>query len=86
MYECVIRLRVTDFLYKYLTSQHIMSVVYRGLRTLHFMDLPSAALMLKANFSGVIAYEFSIDVVANTVFGSHEAKNRGLVSCFNGNK
>ena len=45
------------------------------------MDLPSAALMLKANFSGVIAYEFSIDVVANTVFGSHEAKNRDLVWC-----
>ena len=58
MYECVIRLRVINFLYKYLTSQHIMSLVYRGLRTLHGMDLPSAALMLKANVSGVIAYEF----------------------------
>ena len=37
------------------------------------MDLPSAARRLKANFSGVIA--FSIYVVANTVFGSHETKN-----------
>ena len=46
------------------------------------MDLPSAARRLKANFSGVIAFDFSIDVVANTVFVSHE----DLVSCSNGNK
>ena len=45
-----------------------MSLVYRGLRTLHYMDLPSA------NFAGIIAFDFSIDVVANTVFGSHETK------------
>ena len=75
MYECVIRLRVTDFLYKYLTFQHIMSLVYRGLRTLHCMDLPSAVLMLKANFSGVIAYEFSIDVVANSFWESRSKKS-----------
>ena len=51
-----------------------MSLVYRGLRTFHYMDLPSAGRRLKANFSGVIAFDFSIDV-ANTVFGSHETKN-----------
>ena len=51
-----------------------MSLVYRGLRTFHYMDLPSAGRRLKANFSGVIAFDFSIDVVANTVFGSHETK------------
>ena len=49
-----------------------MSLVYRGLRALHYMDLPSAARGLKANFSGVIAFDLSIDVVANTVYGSHE--------------
>ena len=59
-----------------------MSLVYRGLRTFHYMDLPSAGRRLKANFSGVIAFDFSIDVVANTVFVSHE----DLVSCSNGNK
>ena len=52
-----------------------MSLVYRGLRTFHYMDLPSAGRRLKANFSGVIAFDFSIDVVANTVCGSHETKN-----------
>ena len=51
-----------------------MSLVYRGLRTLHYMDLPSAARRLKANFSDVTAFNFSIDIVANTVFGSHETK------------
>ena len=51
-----------------------MSLVYRGLRTFHYMDLPSAARRLKAIFAGVIAFDFSIDVVANTVFGSHETK------------
>ena len=51
-----------------------MSLVYRGLRMLHYMDLPSAARRLKANFSDVTAFDFSIDVVANTVFGSHETK------------
>ena len=51
-----------------------MSLVYRGLRTLHYMDLPSAAKGLKANFSDVTDFDFSIDVVANTVFGSHETK------------
>ena len=38
------------------------------------MELPSAGRRLEANFSGVIAFDFSIDVVANTVFGSHETK------------
>ena len=51
-----------------------MPLVYRGLRTSHYMDLPSAGRKLKANFSGVIAFDFSIDVVANTVFGSHKTK------------
>ena len=52
------------------------------------MDLPSAARRLKANFAGVIAFDFSIDVVANTVFGSHETKKtyQDLVQCSNGNK
>ena len=39
------------------------------------MDLPSAGRGLQANFAGVIAFDFSTDVVANTVFGSHEQKN-----------
>ena len=43
-----------------------MSLVYRGLRTFHYMELPSAGRRLQANFSGVIAFDFSIDVVANT--------------------
>ena len=51
-----------------------MSLLYRGLSTFHHMDLPSVARRLKANFSGVIAFDFSIDVVANTVFVSHETK------------
>ena len=65
-----------------------MSLVYRGLRTFHYMDLPSAGRRLKANFSGVIAFDFSIGVVANTVFGSHETKKtyQDLVSCSNGNR
>ena len=65
-----------------------MSLVYRGLTTLHYMGLPSAGRRLKENFSGVIAFDSSIDVVANTVFGSHETKKliRTLVSCSNGNK
>ena len=64
-----------------------MSLVYRGLRTFHYMELPSAGRRLEANFSGVIAFDFSIDAVANTVFGSHETKTyRDLVSCSNGNR
>ena len=51
-----------------------MSLVYRGLRTFNYMDLPSAGRRLKANFSGIIAFDFSTDVVANTVFGSQEQK------------
>ena len=51
-----------------------MSIAYKGLRTFHYTDLPSAGRRLKANFSGVIAFDFLIDVVANTVFGSHETK------------
>ena len=51
-----------------------MSIVYRGLTTFHYMDLPFASRRLKANFSGVIAFDFLIDVVTNTVFGSHETK------------
>ena len=49
---------------------------------------PSAGRMLQANFSGVIAFDFLIDVVANLVFGSHETKKtyQDLVSCSNGNK
>ena len=70
----MIRLRVTYFMLHCILV-HVMSLVYRGLRTLHYMDLPSAARRLKANFAGVIAFDFSIDVVANTVFGSHETKN-----------
>ena len=75
MYEYVIRLRVTDLVKIFDPQHHVMSLVYRGLRTFHYMDLPSAGRRLKANFSGVIAFDFSIDVVANTVFGSHETKN-----------
>ena len=51
-----------------------MSLVYRGLRKFHYLDLPSARRGLQANFSGVIAFDFSTDVVANTAFGSHETK------------
>ena len=51
-----------------------MSLVYRGLTKLHYMDLPSAGGRPKVNFSGVTAFDFPIDVVANTVFGSHETK------------
>ena len=51
-----------------------MSLVYRGLRMFHYMDLPSAGRRLQANFLGVTAFDFSIDVVANTVFESHETK------------
>ena len=51
-----------------------MSLVYRGLRKPHYLDLPSARRGLQANFSGVNAFDFSTDVVANTAFGSHETK------------
>ena len=83
MYECVIRLRVTDLVKIFDPSTHYILV-----NALHCMDLPSAARRLKVNFSGVIAFDFSIDVVANTVFGSHETKKtyQDLVSCSNGNK
>ena len=64
-----------------------MPLVYRGLRTLHCMDLPPAARRLKANFSGVIAFDFQIDVVANTVKGVTKQKNlSGPSFIFNGNK
>ena len=79
MYKNVLRLRVTDLVQIFDPSTHyilvhVMSLVYRGLRTLHCIDLPSAARRLKANFSGVIAFDFSKDVVANAVSGSHETK------------
>ena len=45
-----------------------------NIRTFHYMEFPSAGRRLQANFSGVIGFDFSIDVVANTVFGSHETK------------
>ena len=51
-----------------------MSLLCRGLRALHCIDLPPAARRLKANFSGVIAFDFTIDVVTNTIFGGHETK------------
>ena len=38
------------------------------------INSPSMARKLKVNFSGVIAFDFSIDVARNTVFGSHETK------------
>ena len=51
------------------------------------MDLPSAARRLKANFLGVIAFDFQIDVVANTVLGVTKQKNlSGPSFIFNGNK
>ena len=40
------------------------------------MDLPSTGRTLEVNFSGVIAFDFSINVVANTVFGSHKQKKQ----------
>ena len=52
-----------------------MSLVYRGLRALHCTDLPSAARRLKANFLVVIAFDFQIDVVANS-FGSLKQKKK----------
>ena len=48
------------------------ALVYKDLRTLHCMDLPSTARGLEANFLGAIAFDFSIYGVANTVFGSDE--------------
>ena len=64
-----------------------MSLVYRGLRTFHYMDLPSAGRRLQANFSRVIAFDFSSDVVANSFFGVTKQKTyQDLVSCSNGNK
>ena len=53
-----------------------MSLVYRDLRTLHYMDLPSTGRTLEANFSGVIAFDFSINVVANSFWESQTEKNR----------
>ena len=54
-----------------------MSLVmsHKGLRTLHYLVLPSAARRLKANFSGVIAFDFSNDVVANRFWESRNKKN-----------
>ena len=65
-----------------------MSLVYRGLRTFHCTDLPSTGRRLQANFSGVIAFDFLLDVVADTVFLESRNKNtcKDLVSCSNGNK
>ena len=64
-----------------------MSLVYRGLRKLHYLDLPSARRRLQANFSGVIAFDFSTDVVANSLWESRNKKTyRDLVSCTNGSK
>ena len=64
-----------------------MSLVYRGLRKLHYLDLPSALRGLQANFSGVIAFDFSTDVVANSFWESRNKKTyRDLVSCTNGSK
>ena len=64
-----------------------MSLVYRGLRTFHYMELPSAGRGLQANFSGVIASDFSIDVVANSFWESRDKKTyQDLVSYSNGNK
>ena len=64
-----------------------MSIAYKGLRKFHYTDLPSAGRRLKANFSGVIAFDFSIDVVANSFWESRDKKTyQDLVSCSNGNK
>ena len=64
-----------------------MSLVYRGLRKLHYLDFPSARRRLQANFSDVIAFDFSTDVVANSFWESREKKTyRDLVSCTNGSK
>ena len=43
-----------------------------NIRTFHYMELPSAGRRLQANFSGVIAFDFLIEI--------------NLVSCSNGNK
>ena len=51
-----------------------MPLVYRGLRTFLYMDLPSAGRRLEANFSGVIAFDFSINVVALDQQGFAKAK------------
>ena len=53
-----------------------MSLVYRDLRTLHYMDLPSTGRTLEANFSGVIAFDFSINVVANSFWESQTEKKQ----------
>ena len=74
MYEYICDPFEGHIFYVTLHLVHVMSLVYRGLRMLHYVDLPSAARRLKANFSDVTAFDFSIDVVANTVFGSHETK------------
>ena len=61
--------------------------IYRGLRTLHCMDSPSMARKLKANFSGVIALDFSTDVAANSFWESRNKKiYLDLVSRSNENK
>ena len=56
-----------------------MSLVYRGLRKLHYLDLPSARRRLQGNFSGVIAFDFSTDVVTNTAFGKGHAVTRQIL-------
>ena len=81
MYEYVIRLRVTDLVIYLIPQHHAISLVYRGLSSFHFMDLPSMGRRLQANFSGVIAFVFSIDVVANTKQKTYQ----DLVLCSNGN-
>ena len=49
--------------------------------------MPSARRRLQANFSGVIAFDFSTDVVANSFWESRNKKTyRDLVSCTNGSK
>ena len=51
-----------------------MSLVYRNLRKLHYLDLPSARRRLQANFSGVIAFDFSTDAVENSFWESRNKK------------
>ena len=51
------------------------------------MDSPCVARKLKATFSGVIAFDFSTDVAANSFWESRNKKiYRDLVSFSNGNK
>ena len=52
-----------------------MSLVYRGLRKLHYLDLSSARRRLQANFSGVIAFALSSQLMlSQTAFRSQETK------------